>query len=119
MSKQDAAGYLKQLLKCPRLLACEVVAVRVGLGNLQALYDEAPDESSGAPGRPSSRVCGSTPLDASVAGGETQHRGSDYPRVGRCALRQHLHAIHACPTASAAWLNAAEVTIIPVCIRQG
>lgn len=25
------------------------------------------------------------------------------------ALRQFLHAIHACPTASAAWLNASEV----------
>lgn len=29
--------------------------------------------------------------------------------VGARALRQYLHAIHACPTASAAWLNASEV----------
>jgi len=28
---------------------------------------------------------------------------------GRAAVRQFLHAIHACPTASAAWLNASEV----------
>lgn len=26
------------------------------------------------------------------------------------ALRHYLHAIHACPTASAAWLNASEVS---------
>lgn len=29
--------------------------------------------------------------------------------AGGRALRQFLHAIHACPTASAAWLNASEV----------
>lgn len=28
---------------------------------------------------------------------------------GTAAVRQYLHAIHACPTASVAWLNASEV----------
>lgn len=52
---------------------------------------------------PGTRDVGSETLGAQQTGGSLAIAGE------KQALRHFLHAIHACPTASAAWLNASEV----------
>lgn len=116
---QVAATHLQQLLRSTPLLACEVSAVRVGLGNLTfkdcqglPLTPSSNQQSVTLQGKPkatkatdavdqSPRCC---PIGVKA--------GVGVVRSGQkttAALRHFLHAIHACPTTSAAWLNAAEV----------
>ncbi|CAM9256815.1 unnamed protein product, partial [Hapterophycus canaliculatus] len=116
-SREAARNRLRKLLRTTRLLPCEVASVRIGLGNLEA--------TKGATGKSDTE---STPAAAGTDGD-----GKEGPLVpprhlkrqeamvgafltdpeGSCinngrAVRHFMHAIHTCPTASAAWLNASE-----------
>ena len=155
---QASGQSLRKLLRSGRLLACEVAAARVGLGNLATTCGEnradsiaegmtrpaVSDHGARAPinrPRQSQERLGGEVLPAlyketlteipALLGPETrkvvgasrtrnvwqedlraQQTGEALAIArGKRALRHFLHAIHACPTASAAWLNASEVPV--------
>ncbi|CAB1115628.1 unnamed protein product [Ectocarpus sp. CCAP 1310/34] len=97
VSREAARNRLRKLLRSTRLLACEVASIRVGLGNLAATSGE---------------VCqvglGYSPVQAGESNAATCASFAAEHGSGARALRNFQHAIHACPTASAAWLNASE-----------
>lgn len=139
-SRLQAAGLrLRRILRSTTpLLACEVVAVRLSLGNLAATCEEnigtspAQRGAAGHRGVPQTAISRdgaseilqppSSPRETSkndttdvqfLRGSSAEKQTIDGAAValpsGEKALRHFLHAIHACPTASAAWLNASEV----------
>ncbi|CAN0516496.1 unnamed protein product, partial [Ectocarpus sp. 12 AP-2014] len=113
-SREAARNRLRKLLRSTRLLACEVASVRVGLGNLAATsgevcqvglgYSPVQAGESNVDESPALTTTGPNHLEQATicASFAAEHGG------GARALRNFQHAIHACPTASAAWLNASE-----------
>lgn len=144
-SHLQAAGLqLRHMLRSTTpLLACEVVAARLGLGNLAASFEENTSNFPAQRGTTETRGASQTAISRKGAGEilqpsppEATSRTADKegPQVlrgnpggrraidgsvaaltgGQRALRHFLHAVHACPTASAAWLNASEVIHTPL-----
>ncbi|CAM9131600.1 unnamed protein product, partial [Scytosiphon promiscuus] len=116
-SRETAGNRMRKLLRSTRLLACEMASIRIGLGNLEATRGGASnsgnDRTPSAAGTDVSSKEKARPVHTRTSPPYVNQATTAAPLIvhlapGSLAVRQFLHAIHACPTASAAWLNASE-----------